>query len=69
MLVKYEKDDRQYLFNSFEEIKHKDKIIYLDCSNNNLKDINEIIRFKNLIELNCSHNLLTSLIEINIFTA
>ena len=42
--------------NSFNEIKNKENIIYINCSNNELTTLKGIGIFENLKTLNCSHN-------------
>ena len=68
MIVKYNsyyENNKTYEYNKFDDIKHKKKVILLDCSYCKLLNIIEILKFENLEELYCDNNLLTSLDGIN----
>ncbi len=40
--IKYQNDNNQYKFNSFEEINNYDKVVYIYCSYNQLTSLPEL---------------------------
>ena len=60
--IKYQNDNNQYEFTSFNEIKNYDKVVYIDCSDNQLTSLPELPN--SLQVLFCSMNQLTSLPEL-----
>jgi len=60
--IKYNLEKKEYKFNSFEEIPNYDKVVYLNCSNNQLSNLPKLP--KTLTELNCKGNQLSNLPEL-----
>ena len=59
IVIKYLDDNNEYYFNSFNEINNYDKVIYINCNNNQLKELPELPN--SLQELICYNNQITSL--------
>ena len=61
--IKYRNSDNLISLNvdSFNDIKNKENIIYLDCHDNNLITLKRIENLTKLQKLNCYCNKLTSL--------
>ena len=61
IIIKLINDDKEYIYNSFDDIPNvlNEKIIYLSCSNNNIKSIPN--KYINLEDLYCNNNNITYL--------
>ncbi len=60
--IKYQNDNNEYKFNSFEEINNYDKVVYIYCSYNQLTSLPKLPN--SLKKLHCGYNQLKSLPEL-----
>jgi len=64
--IKYENDNTEYIFNSIDEINNYDKVVYIDCWDNQLSLLPKLPN--SLQKLYCGANQLSVLPELPKFT-
>ena len=59
IIIKYQNDNNEYQFNSFNEINNYDNVVYINCNINKFYELPELPN--SLKYLSCWYNQLTSL--------
>jgi Leucine-rich repeat (LRR) protein len=67
--VRYEIEGINVIFKSFEEISNFDKVVYLDCSANNLESLPDLSTLTSLQSLSCFYNDLEVLPDLSSLTS